>query len=189
MSNSPLDDVSFDDITNNSPSCKEDKIKNVTRGSSEFHVEQVFYEKEKGKNVLRFAIINYGGYERYDLRAWYDEASKPGKGITFTFEEMKTIKESFEFLVLDDISLVERARYKSDKVQAIIYNQLCLLDSYSVKGVNWVKEIGLVDFGYGAKYDFRKWTEDYSICGKGIALTKEEMDSFVKTVNEIKIEL
>ena len=58
-----------------------------------------------------------------------------------------------------------------------------------MKGVNWIKEIGLVDFGYGAKYDFRKWTEDYSICGKGIALTREEMDAFVEAVIGLEINL
>lgn len=45
----------------------------------------------------------------------------------------------------------------------------------------WRKELTLTKwFDNEPKYDIRDWNNDYSKCGKGITLTKEELNSLLQ---------
>ncbi len=49
----------------------------------------------------------------------------------------------------------------------------------------WNLELNLVSWGgRPAKYDIRSWSPDHQKMGKGITLTKEELESLKKLLNE-----
>ena len=57
--------------------------------------------------------------------------------------------------------------------------------SESSKG--WKKEIRLISWNpKEAKYDIREWAPDGEKMGKGVTLSKEEISSLKKILNEIK---
>ena len=53
----------------------------------------------------------------------------------------------------------------------------------------WNLELNLVSWGgRPAKYDIRSWSPDHQKMGKGITLTKEELESLKKLLGEVEIE-
>ena len=53
----------------------------------------------------------------------------------------------------------------------------------------WNLELNLVSWGgRPAKYDIRSWSPDHQKMGKGITLTKEELESLKKLLSGIEIE-
>ena len=53
----------------------------------------------------------------------------------------------------------------------------------------WNLELNLVSWGgRPAKYDIRSWSPDHQKMGKGITLTKEELESLKKLLGECEIE-
>ena len=53
----------------------------------------------------------------------------------------------------------------------------------------WNLELNLVSWGgRPAKYDIRSWSPDHQKMGKGITLTKEELESLKKLLNGVEIE-
>jgi len=51
----------------------------------------------------------------------------------------------------------------------------------------WSKEINLVSWnGRDAKFDLRDWSEDHSKMGKGVTLSKDEMEKLKEVLNEYK---
>lgn len=47
----------------------------------------------------------------------------------------------------------------------------------------WKKELNLISWnGRDAKYDLRDWAEDHKKMGKGITLTKEELQQLKKAI-------
>lgn len=175
-----IDDLTFDQII-------EGNEKNSKKGeqSLEFHIIQSFCEIPKGKEIFRFALVQFGNYERYDIRNWYDKACKPGKGISLTKEELSELYLSLKDRDLTHYNDELRATYKSDKVSASIYELICHLSDYSVKDVQWNKELSIIDWGHGPKYDFRRWTNDYSKCSKGITVSFECMKILYNEIKKI----
>ena len=54
--------------------------------------------------------------------------------------------------------------------------------SESSKG--WTKELNLISWnGAQPKYDIRDWAPEHEKMGKGITLTKEELDQLAKLIN------
>ena len=50
----------------------------------------------------------------------------------------------------------------------------------------WTKELNLVSWNDSvAKYDIREWSPDHSKMGKGVTLTKEELDALRDTLKEM----
>lgn len=50
----------------------------------------------------------------------------------------------------------------------------------------WTLELNLVSWGgRPAKYDLRPWSPDHEKMGKGLTLTKEELDSLKALLNNI----
>ncbi len=147
---------------------------------------QTFCEFPKKKVTLKFALVKFGGYESYyDIRKWYDNGEKPGKGLALTDEEFAKLRNSVQKLDLAAMEFKVHGSYMSDRVSATIYNRICICSEFSRKGVPWKKEVSIVDWGYGKKIDFRKWAADYSICGKGVAVSfaeAEEIFEIIKTL-------
>ena len=53
----------------------------------------------------------------------------------------------------------------------------------------WNLELNLVSWGgRPAKYDIRSWSPDHQKMGKGITLTKEELESLKNLLNGVEIE-
>lgn len=176
-----LGDLTFADLE------KTHKNSNVKlpANTKEVRIVKTFCEIPKGKNTLRFALVKFGKYERYDIRNWYENATKPGKGMSFTFEEIEIVRDSLRNFSSNTNGLTKRAECKNEKFNVLIYDRICLFSEYTIGGVEWNKELALVDFGYGKKFDFRKWSKDYTICGKGISVSFSDMEKIQSVLASI----
>lgn len=59
--------------------------------------------------------------------------------------------------------------------------------SESPKG--WTKEVNLISWnGAAPKYDIRDWAPDHEKMGKGITLTKEEVQELYKILGKIVVD-
>lgn len=138
------------------------------------------------RTAPHFTLVNWGGYKRYDLRAWKNDMTLPCKGTTFDQYE---IEELIEFL--NDYSFAEPSttvirEFNGGQANAKFYGKLCELSVSEVKDVTWKKEINIIDWGYGKKVDFRKWTYDYSKCSKGLCVTFDELKTLKSILSSIK---
>ncbi len=190
---SPLSGLTFEDImaevgdqpTSAQPSYSQHKSANKsTRQSSnsvEFTIIKNFGKLSNRKNAASFTIVNWGGYRRYDLRAWSEDYSVPFKGLSFTEEEIVLLKNA--------LLAYSQQRYTTPlavvdmgKTKVKIYHTICDLSSSIVKGVTWTKKVSIADWGYGQKFDFRRWSERYEKCSKGICLTGDEISTLVSFI-------
>ena len=135
-----------------------------------------------GKNPIVFSCVNWGSFlnKRYDLRHWNSDMSIPHKGLTFDENELRTILQYpvEESILSKNEEIV--AEYNQGKTKATIYRNIILLNIQRLYGAAWKKEINLVDWGKGIKFDFRQWDERYKKCGKGICLSLDEYQMFYK---------
>lgn len=150
--------------------------------NDEVIIEKIFCEYHHKSQILRFALVRFGKYIRYDIRKWYDDGTKPGKGIALTYDEIIKLRESVMNLDVRALDYNIRAYYTGGKANATIYERICLCSEFSNKGATWNKEVSIVDWGYGLKVDFRKWAADYSVCGKGVAVTFQEAEEIFNCI-------
>lgn len=58
--------------------------------------------------------------------------------------------------------------------------------SESARG--WTKELNLVSWNdKEPKFDLREWSPDHNKMGKGVTLTREELQALKKTLNEVEL--
>lgn len=198
-SSSPLDGITFEDImseeaivsekttrgTHSSDSDYRPRRNSASSDSSvNFSIVKNYGRLSNRKNAAAFALVDWNGYNRYDLRSWSDDFSVPYKGITFTDEE---IPELLTALSQYSASSGGRPRYtySAGKANATIYDCLCTLSSSTTRGVTWNKQVNIVAWGRGQKFDFRKWTADYSKCSKGISLSREEVSALCEILENL----
>lgn len=56
----------------------------------------------------------------------------------------------------------------------------------SESGKGWVRELNLISWNEGTpKYDIRDWAPDHSKMGKGIGLTKDELETLYTLIGEV----
>ena len=56
--------------------------------------------------------------------------------------------------------------------------------SETAKG--WTRELNLISWNDGApKYDIRDWAPDHEKMGKGISLTKDELENLYEIIGEV----
>lgn len=56
----------------------------------------------------------------------------------------------------------------------------------SESGRGWTRELNLISWNEGKpKYDLRDWAPDHAKMGKGISLTKEELESLYNLIGEV----
>ena len=56
----------------------------------------------------------------------------------------------------------------------------------SESGKGWVRELNLVSLNEGKpKYDIRDWAPEHYKMGKGISLTKEELESLYEIIGKV----
>ena len=150
----------------------------------EFSIIQNFGKLSNRKNAATFAIVDWRGYKRYDLRAWNEDYTVPFKGLSFDNSEISVL---FEALSNYTPQTYRTPLHTIDmgKTKANVYHTVCELSSSTLKEVLWTKLVTVVDWGYGQKYDFRKWTENFERCSKGICLTQEELDALVEILETL----
>ena len=192
--NSPLDGVSFEDIMSEVDSGSSAVSVRPSRngsshssgGSSEFRIVENFGKLSNRKNAATFALVEWNGNERYDLRAWNEDYTVPFKGLTLSAEEVVLLAQLLSDYVPQQYN---KPLYEIDmgKTKAKIYCVITELSSATKKGVVWNKQVAIVDWGYGPKYDFRKWTEDYEKCSRGIGLTQSEIDTLLEILNNLAL--
>lgn len=151
-----------------------------------FTIENDYGKLSDGKYSPSFTMMTWGKYKRFDLRKWLDEDfTKPGKGITFTEEELELLKDVFDVSCFDEDYDVLRT-YRSGKAKAVFYKNLGVLQEQVQRdGKIWRKEVNLLDWGTGARIDIRKWNDDYTKCSKGIALQKKETVRLLEILKSI----
>ncbi|MBQ0014384.1 MAG: PC4/YdbC family ssDNA-binding protein [Clostridia bacterium] len=58
---------------------------------------------------------------------------------------------------------------------------------FSENNKGWTREVNLISWNGGApKYDIRDWAPDHEKMGKGITLTKDELDDLKDILKAIK---
>ena len=56
----------------------------------------------------------------------------------------------------------------------------------STSKTGWTKELNLISWnGRTAKYDIREWSPEHEKMGKGIGLTKDELESLYNIIGEV----
>lgn len=188
-----LADVTFEDIMSEVATSSEDikrsrglsgsesaSRRNSTSSDSsiKFSIVKNYGKLSKKKNAATFALVDWNGYKRYDLRSWSEDYSTPYKGITFSEDEIPLLLDAlsgYTYPVDNEPQYI----YSAGKAKAKIFDSLCTLSSSTTRGVIWLKQVNIVDWGHGRKFDFRKWTEDYGKCSKGICLSEDEVDALV----------
>lgn len=168
----------IEEMMENSPKSPAEKKDSATRAKLEIiKVYVVLNTTRKDKTV--FSKVRWGKIERYDIRKWDLEMAIPFKGITFSKDELK------KFINIQKpthISIKPSHMYESGKVKAYIYDTILTLSTFTFRKLTWSKQINMVDWGYGRKFDMRKWTDTYDKCSKGICLDSETFTKFYNTV-------
>ena len=181
-----LADVTFEDIISEEViSSVETKRSNVsTRNAIQFSIVKNYGKLSKKKHAATFAIVDWNGHSCFDLRSWNDDYSIPYRGITFSKDEVTMLLD-----VLSDYTYSgdnkPKYKYSGVKATAQIFDVVCVLSSSTIRGIRWCKQVSIIDWGYGRKYDFRKCTEDYDKCSKGICLSQEEVDELISLLKSI----
>lgn len=126
-------------------------------------------------------LVNWNGYEKYDVRHWNDNEERPLKGITVTEDELEDLLDLLQ----------EAITYKKPKNPVYIVpcgkiKAKVLVDfgSFSYSG-DMEKHVTYTDWGRGGAYDIRPWTDDFSTCGKGICLNQEECEKLVTLIENV----
>ena len=191
ITSSLLDGVSFEDIMSekaiepdsSNRGNRASEIADTSHGNAslsdstvKFRIIKTYGKLSNRKNAATFALVDWHGRIRYDLRSWSEDYTTPYKGIALSEDEIPGLvtaltryKKSLQHEVM--------YTYSAGKANAKIYHSLCTLSSSTVRGITWNKQVNIVDWGRGQKYDFRKWTADYNKCSKGISLNQEEIEA------------
>ena len=172
-----LADVTFEDIMSEEAisSCETGRGKEADRSSISFSIIKNYGKLSEKKRTATFALVNWNGHNCYDLRRWSNDYSTPYKGITFSKDEIPILfKALSEYTYIGDNE--PKHLYSIGNAEAKIFDVVCMLSNSTIRGKKWCKQVCIIDWGYGKKYDFRKWTEDYDKCSKGICLSKEETE-------------
>lgn len=179
-------DLTFDDVERMAGDGSDEKITAFSRRNNNvsFEIIEVYGKLSEKKGAAVFSMVNWNGHIRYDLRKWNEEMSQAYKGVTFNDQEIEKLRE-IDFSSINLNSSL-RSEYTGEKAKAKIYDRICLLSYTTEKDVVWNKEVNIVDWGYGKKIGIRKWSEDYSKCGKGICITLDEFKVLKTMVDKLE---
>lgn len=193
---SPLSGITFEDImaeagseptsarSHSSQSKAAPQSNGQSKGSVEFKILHNYGKLSNRKSAASFMLVDWDGYKRYDLRGWNEDYSVPYKGLSFTDEEICLLKKALSTYSPQRYS-APKAVVDMGKVKVKIYHTLCELSSSVISGVTWTKQVSIADWGYGQKFDFRRWTEKYEKCSKGICLTGDELKTLASILSDI----
>ena len=154
--------------------------------SVKFTIHHNYGKLSNRKSAASFMLVDWDGYKRYDLRAWNEDYSIPFKGLSFTDEELRLLKKALSAYSYQRYT-APQAVVDMGKVKVKIYHTICELSSSDIKGVTWTKQVCVADWGYGQKVDFRRWTENYEKCSKGICLTVDEVNALASILAGISV--
>lgn len=181
-----LANVTFEDIMSEEAilSTETKRISASSKNSIKFCIVKNYGKLSKKKYAATFALVDWDGHSCFDLRCWSDDYSIPYKGITFSKDEVTMLLD-----VLLDYTYIDNCKpqceYSKGNVTAKIFDVVGVLSSSTIYGIKWCKQVSIVDWGHGQKYDFRKWTEDYSKCSKGICLSQAEVDELITLLKSL----
>lgn len=175
-----LNDFSIDDIEQIISEMEISKGKKEEKKDFELlEVYELLSTTRKTKTV--FSKMRWRNFVRYDLRKWNLDLTIPYKGISFTEDELKQIVSMGPQKIGDEV----RFFYNSDRIQAHIYNQILKFSEHKEGENLWVKQICIVDWGYGKSFDMRKWTREYTKCSRGISLSPKTFVKFYNAIEQI----
>ena len=175
-----LCDLSLEDIELSSMKYDHQSSEEESHNSIVFKVLKTFGALARKNSSPVFALIDWGGNIKYDLRRWDEKMSLPQKGMTFSKDELQLLLNKVHDINIDDFGKKVSAKYVFKNQEAIIYERICVLSSRA----EWNKEINVVDWGKGTRVDIRKWTKDYCKCSKGITLSSNEFLFFIQLVRK-----
>jgi len=187
-----LSELSFEEVMEHSEPESKDlttsrkNIKSEDSGMN-FVVKKTYGTLSDRKMAPIFSLINWNGYDRYDLRSWRENMSLPGKGITFTNEELENMCAALMNFNFTPPNKDEQPKYtyQGSKMIAKIYDTICVMSEQTVKGIPWKKAATWVDWNHGIKVDLRKWTNDYQKCSKGLCISVEELKNLFDIIRSL----
>lgn len=183
-----IDELSYEDIEKmieemTATSSKSSTVKQKDDTRAKFEVVKVYIVFNTTKrNKTVFSKVRWSNIERYDLRKWDTEMSIPYKGITLSKEELQKFTDIKK--PSGDQSEAS-AFYNAGSVTAKIYDTILDLSTATIRNIEWHKQINVIDWGYGKKFDIRRWTEKYEKCSKGICLNATDFAKFYNAVLSI----
>lgn len=187
-----LDDFSFEDVIKEAEKIESNELsvetsKTVGRTEIDYQIKVVYGSLSDRKMAPVFSLVNWNGYDRFDLRPWRGNMSSPGKGVTFTRDEIERLRiclRSFNFEAPDS-KTKPRSVFRTPKMDAKLYDSICIVSESAGKGQLWRKEVQWIDWGHGIKVDIRKWSEDYLKCSRGLSMTAKEFESFYEMLSSL----
>jgi len=185
-----LDDLTFEELENSVDNMQDyHKTNNSKDFKIEFNIICTYGALSENKYAPIFNKINWRGNERYDLRRWGKD-NVPEKGCTFTKEDLILLSDAllaFDFNI--KLNNVLR-KYNKGRANATFYYRIAQLNKFSNKKGDWIKEVNIIDWGYGGdpKVDFRTWSTDYSTCMKGICISLQELKTFKNMIESVLLE-
>jgi hypothetical protein len=165
---------------------REYRSERPSNAAIDFQIIKNYGRLSNRNNAPTFALVAWNGYKRYDLRAWNEDYTVPFKGLTLSADEVEILFTALSEYVPKQYSTPLHV-IDMGKTKVRIYHVLSELSSATVKEKVWNKQISIVDWGYGPKYDFRKWTDDYAKCSKGICLNQNEIDSLLGIIGNLDL--
>lgn len=157
---------------------------NALSTASNYSVIKKYGTLGSGQFAPVVAKVDWFGYERYDIRRWKSDGS-PGKGFTFTYDELLTLYKSLIVFDFNKRFGKPLRFYEGANTTAKIYYKIASLSTSEKKGVTWIKEVNIVDWGYGPKVDFHQWTPKYDRCSKGICISLSELKDLKEIISNI----
>ena len=176
--NDPLSDLTFDDLEKE-VNAEQDALciykddDSIDR-SLDFTIIRNYGKLSNRKKAPSFVLVERSGIMRYELRCLKDDDSS-GKGIVLDVKELivlSTALKGFDFEAIYDNPI----RYCNIEDATVMF--FCLiakLSTSSNKKGDWQKEVNIIDWGCGARVDFRKWTSDYNKHRRGLRISLEEL--------------
>ena len=134
-----------------------------------------------GSDSTYFRFIDWNGFEKYDIRRWSEDGTEPFKGITLNEDELETLYDLLEKALHTSKNKNPIHTVKLGKATAKILNTF---GSFAESG-DLSKQLNYISWGYGAKYDLRPWSEDFSVCGKGLTLTEAQCQKLLELIGEV----
>ena len=134
------------------------------------------YGKLSLNGYMYFRLTNWCGNIMYEIRGWKEDGEIPfDNDIKFTKQEHRHLYSLLKNAI-NTTKLKTPARVmKKGGTVVKIFNHFGEIDSQGV-----VRQFTYSDWGYGSKYDFRYWEQNYTDCWQGVRLTEEECVNLVK---------
>ncbi len=151
--------------------------------SIRFEILEEFGKLSESKFAFELNLVRWNGNDgKYDIRKWSEDGKIAYKGISLSKTEFVRFIDMLKMALTKEKNSLCIYEGNEGKVKYKIIADYGVVSETE----RMSKRLTYTDWGYGAKYDLRSWTEDYSRCGKGIALKEDEAKNLLEISEKIE---